>query len=290
MSQLMRTALTLGLCTLTLSACFHEQTQPSAQRDDGSIAFTPLNDTGVTQFLDDYTFPTRAAGVTAPLPVLVPTEPSTLPGQDASYGADLTQPYDGNGSKGFNFIKLDSQGIALPNQSVTYDPALAPWSCVLDGVTGLMWEVKTPGGLQSRNSRYTWYDPDPASNGGNTGSSGSTTSCNFLSSCNTYEYVNAVNALNNGAGLCGYTDWRLPTREELRSLINYGTPKSAGVAVVDSNFFPNAISSDHWSSQTALYRADSGQSAFEVHFDDGHSEGHLKSATDVYVRLVRHTH
>ena len=92
---------------------------------------------------------------------------------------------------------------------------------VRDNVTGLIWEVKQDkNGVQNydnphdADNTYTWYDPDPATNGGDAGTPGEGT--------DTDDFINAL----NNAGFGGYSDWRMPGREELRSICDYGAIQS----------------------------------------------------------------
>ena len=61
------------------------------------------------------------------------------------------------------------------------------------------------------------------------------------------DYYDDWNSLVNGANtesLCGFNDWRVPKKEELRSIVHYGTHKPS----IDTAYFPNTVSSSFWSS------------------------------------------
>lgn len=105
------------------------------------------------------------------------------------------------------------------------------------------------GGLHDKDDEYTWYNTDPATNGGADGYADLENSCygyNTVDSsifCNTEAYVNRVNA----AGWCGASDWRMPTRKELESIVAYDLVSPA----IDTEYFPNAVSSHVWSGSSA---------------------------------------
>jgi len=55
--------------------------------------------------------------------------------------------------------------------------------------------------------------------------------CLNTSRCDTEKFVADVNA----AALCGYNDWRMPTRRELLTLVHAGTWNPS----IDATYFPN---------------------------------------------------
>jgi len=261
-------------------ACSTESDDPI--KEESTIS--GLNDTGLTLY--SQSFPSRATArlSTDPEPIALTITPDTnAPGQDADKGSDTNpENSDNDGSNGFRFTKLDNEGNALLNQATSYSDE--KWQCVRDDNTGLIWEVKTQSGLQHFGNQFTWYEPDENINGGNAGEIGDNTPCfNDLEFCNTNAYITEINALNNGKGLCGSNSWRLPLREELRSIIDYSVTDGP---MIDTSFFPNANPEDTWTSQTAYYNNQDGSQAWEMHFHTGESDAHNKNSVNVVVRLV----
>ena len=196
--------------------------------------------------------------------------PAGYPGQDASYGRDATQDHDADGHAGFSFTKLDANGKALAASA-------AAWSCVRDEVTGLVWEAKTDdGGLRDKDFTYTWYNPDPARNGGFAGYEDGTDNCWNKARCDTDKFIADVNQ----AGLCGAGDWRLPTLEELHSIADYSR-----FLTIDTVYFPD-IGQEwwYWSSSPG---ADFAVQAWIVTFAGGYVGYGYGKSHDNHVRLVR---
>ncbi|OFC69065.1 DUF1566 domain-containing protein [Alteromonas confluentis] len=229
-----------------------------------------INDTGVT--------------VQANNTAYANTQQNAFPGQDGQRGSDVIHAANllekaGRGKAGFDFTKLNANGDEE-------DDTAQAWDCVRDNVTGLVWEKKTTdGGVRDANHTYTWFFFDE--NGGYQGvQSGTDASCT-LTSCNTTAYVSAVNAV----GLCGFYDWRMPTYEEMMSLIHFGL--ASGVRV-DDDYFPNSGTVDgdgrlwYWTRIPSAdgVAEDAAQNAWALDFASG-LDNFLNKATPGSVRLVR---
>lgn len=214
-----------------------------------------LNDTGITTC-------SNSSQNGQPCPLL------DYLGQDGDSGRDVTANDDSDGHAGFSFTKISSIGQELPASATE-------WSCVKDNVTGLMWEVKTDdGGLHDKDWGYSWYEPDGTKNGGFAGFQNNG-SCGGTSQCDTYGFVQAVNA----AGWCGAQDWRMPSQSELRSIVSYDRLYPA----IDTAYFPNTLWFNFWS---ASPRVGNSNAVWHVNFGYGNVSWYLKDYA-LRVQLVR---
>lgn len=145
----------------------------------------------------------------------------------------------------FTFERLNADGSAYTGAGSF---ATEPWGCVLDVRTSLMWEVKSDvPGLRHTANTYTWHFP-PESDIYTRGDAGKANggSCNG-SDCDTWAFEKAVNE----QGLCGYHDWRIPTKEELGSIVDPRIEPPG--PTLDHTYFPNTANADHWTSTAYAY-------------------------------------
>ncbi|MDD5654370.1 MAG: DUF1566 domain-containing protein [Candidatus Omnitrophica bacterium] len=110
-----------------------------------------------------------------------------------------------------SFVKLGKNGKALPERAHWEDGH----RITLDNNTGVMWEVKSPekGDVNYCEDRYNWKDAQD-------------------------KYIKALNQKK----YAGFSDWRLPNKDELRSIVDYGRTNPA----VDTCYFPNCKSDLYW--------------------------------------------
>lgn len=220
------------------------------------IATGKLNDTGLPA---SYCYGTynNIVSCTDPSAIALSTQQDGMIGRDANSTSNT--PIDGK--LGFSFSSI-------------------PGGCVKDNVTGLIWEVKTAdGGLRDVNKTYTHYDNTNSPQYNNGYAYVNPTTAQISSDTNAAGYVVAV----NNTALCGHTDWRLPTAEELLSIVDFGVVNFSEPAI-DSVWFPNTARSIYWTSTpyaaTAL--------AWYVDFGLGGAYETLRSYPRS-VRLVRKT-
>ena len=243
-----------------------------------------LNDTGITwggNYPKDINDDCSAKIDTDNLPDGESITGDILAQQDCASGRDMFAAKR-DGATAFSYQKIDRNGKPL-------ERGVSAWGCVLDEVSGLMWEVKHPvdgeygnAGLHDGDDLFTWYSSVRVENGGAIGDWNSRFNqcAGFeegkpMSFCNMEEFTRRVNE----QGLCGYSDWRIPSRPELDSLVNFGRTMPA----IDTEYFPNTKNEFYWSrSATAGFK----ESAWAVSFQFGYAAA-LQRTNSRPVRLVR---
>ena len=146
------------------------------------------------------------------------------------------------------------------------------WSCVLDDNRSLVWEVKrAEEGVQYALNTYTWFDGESGRDNGTFSKN-----CYWGKNCNTLSFTKDINK----AKLCGYSDWRLPSLDELSTIVDYYGESDT---LINTDLFPNTQKNTYWTSVTVT---NNPTLAFEVPFFYGGSKARDKTI-DTFVRLVR---
>ena len=169
-------------------------------------------------------------------------------------------------------LSINADFLKMSNDAEILELESSEWSCVFDDKNSLIWEVKSESeGIQYALNTYTWFD-------GVSGRENGTFSknCYWGKSCNTQSYIEDINE----AELCTYSDWRLPTRDELKSIVDYYGDSDI---LIDSLLFPNTQKDTYWTSMSAK---DNPSLAYEIPFFFGGSVVRGKTI-DTFVRLVR---
>lgn len=139
---------------------------------------------------------------------------------------------------------------------------------VTDNLTNLQWEVKTDDGtVHDKDNVYDWN----AGSGLGTAADGSA-------------FTSFLATLNSGSCFANQCDWRLPTRQELQSILLDPYPCTTSPCV-DQALFGPAAGGNYWSSTTVstvgpFY-------AWAINFDDGAMTGLNKGLFELPVRAVR---
>lgn len=150
-----------------------------------------------------------------------------------------------------SYTKLDATGNSLPDSATS-------WAMVKDNFTGLVWENKTAdGSIHDMSKTYTFNDAQNV-------------------------FIVQLNSSKFG----GYSDWRMPTRDELRFIVDFS---KVGAPAINVGYFPNTKSGNYWSS--SLYTGDEGyvtygNYAWTLQFSTGILISSEKSGLR-YVRAIR---
>jgi len=147
-----------------------------------------------------------------------------------------------------SYTKLGDGGVELPDNALHADKG-GEWTLTRDNVTGLVWEIKTEA---NKSDTYTWQDAQEI-------------------------FVAGLNTSNFG----GFSDWRLPTVQELATLVNAGIPSPG--PVINTGWFPQTGSAGYWS---CTPQASDTSGAWRVGFVHGDVDYYVGSSKGC-VRAVR---
>jgi hypothetical protein len=167
--------------------------------------------------------------VPAPVPVPVP---APTPTPTACTAAAI-------GSTGYSLV---FKGCSAANVAEYYDKT----ECVRDNASGLIWQGHTPEGLRGGTEFKSNYDSTTELQKWNGSAKEFPTQAEIDAITNSIGFKNAVNATN----LCGFGNWRLPTKDELLGIVK--TANYPGAANIDNDWFPNTIQTHYWTSTTYL--------------------------------------
>lgn len=203
----------------------------------------------------------------SPIPPLKPA-PSTKPIIQTEVKVEKIIVKDDNISNKNKYLKIGHDGNTLPRNSEI-------WTCVEDINNGLIWEVKSnDDSLRDKNNSYSWFQPSSLEANHGIADGGQ---CRGEIACDTESYTQAINKQN----YCGYSDWRLPTREEMLSIVNMESTTST--ITINSDYFPETLPSWYW---TASSNDNHPEHAWYVLFRNGIAINDLKDHPK-HIRLVR---
>lgn len=174
--------------------------------------------------------------------------------------------------KNNRYLKIKANGSLLPDNANV-------WACVIDTKNKLMWEVKTKKkGIHNRNNKYRWGGKTALDYGGNR-----------------YTDWNSLVNGSNQKRLCGFSNWRVPSKDELSTIVECkGGMNMGGSAgcfswlkntrpTINMVYFPYTNNYFYWSSST---HDNSNDAAWSFSFGQG--GGHfIFRNSGLHLRLVR---
>ncbi|MGQ0711299.1 MAG: Lcl C-terminal domain-containing protein [Rhodoferax sp.] len=190
--------------------------------------------------------------------------------QDGVLGRASADSNTNDGQHGFSFSH-----VKRPDGS-----PYAISECVYDNVTGLVWEGKpSDGSVRDYRNRYTNYNDTQQAQTTVGSTVAHPTQEQIAHETNAFAYVQWVNR----SGLCGFSDWRLPTVQELFGLTDLGM---GSAPVAEPTWLSNTSGQwFYWTSDPSWFKPSLART---VTFSMGRVGGTTRS-TPGHIRLVRGT-
>jgi Protein of unknown function (DUF1566) len=205
---------------------------------------------------------------TNPDPVTAPTTSTTTSTSTPTCAAAAINPTEA--------FSLVFRGCSVAGVAEYYDKT----QCVRQNSTGLIWQGQTPAGtgLRANDKYFSNLDSTTAEQKYDANVLGFyryPTQVEIDASTNSIGFKNAVNASN----LCGSNAWRLPTKDELATLV-----KASERPTIENAWFPNMTDQNYWTSTT--FNANTSY-AWSIDFYLGAAAGSSRGNANALVRLVR---
>lgn len=127
------------------------------------------------------------------------------------------------------YLKLDRDGASLAQDEQALTMEKQDWACVHDASTDLTWQTLQASGEFAFDSTYYWGDRSQNHR------DFAQATCGLTGTCNTDSLVVAANQQQ----LCGKTDWRLPTRNEWKTILaEQLSDDTRRLSPIDRFYFP----------------------------------------------------
>jgi hypothetical protein len=261
---------------------------------------------------------TNGAAMSTATPVIVggtPTTCFTIPALPTGLSISNTTcaisgtPTVNQATTSYQIVGYNSTGYAYASISITIGVYVYSWGTFTDNFNGTVSFVKNASYTAARNVLWMKCSYGQTYSGGTCSSSGSATPTVFCASndgtCDNGTIVNsaggssniysACDSYNAGPGTFGKTTWRVPTKEELTSLLlcsnGPGTSSipanpAAGCTAgntepaINTTLFPNTFNSDYWTSSVF-----SSSQSYSIGFRYGSTWTPNKS-NSIYLRCV----
>ncbi|MCX8520202.1 MAG: DUF1566 domain-containing protein, partial [Rhodoferax sp.] len=206
--------------------------------------------------------------------------------------------YAGNGAV-YSVVVTDSAGsVSSSNATLTVsktstlqsygqvanasDGMFDKTECVQDNNTGLVWEGKNPVGSSTRAAETAFTNYDDPNTAQLIHGFGNPNQGDIDAPSNSIGYRNSVRTIN----LCGYNDWRLPTKDELLGIVD---STKASAPKINLTWFPNTQPYDYWSSSgiPAYIAIGLFYHAYNVNFETGISGigSRSQASSQILIRL-----